>query len=454
MDPKTVRENIVKIKDYTGRNGVKAALFRIAEGIKESAGDRKYSLERDKLPPYIPGEDQEIPENAPVISVVIPVFGPDMDDFAHLLDSLAVQSYKNFETVIVDAGSDSSIYEVVKVYAEDPGISLKIKYRKLKENRGISENTNEAIKEAEGEYVSFLDHDDLLSPDALLETAKAAALGADVIYTDEDKYDSLSDRYFCPNRKPDFNLDLLLSNNYICHLLTVRKTLLRELKGLRSEFDGAQDHDLILRLSEIVPREKIVHVDKILYHWRLTPSSTAGNPLNKLYAYDSGRKAVQDYFIRRGIGAVVKDSPHRGFFHPVYSQVKAESESCILFLDSRLNPLTADYEKCLAGYFARSEVGIVGARIIGRTGRTVSNGYIKDKDGRRIPEYGKIDYRFSGYMHRASMTRETEAVSIHAFAIRRELAGLIDRDPFKMCDRVRERGYTVVVDPDIIFRLK
>ena len=116
-------------------------------------------------------------------------------------------------------------------------------------------------------------------------------------------------------------------------------------------------------------------------------------------------------------------------------------------------PLTPEYEKCLAGYFQRSEVGIVGARIIGKTGRTVSNGYRMDQDGRRVPEYGRIDYRFSGYMHRASMTRETEAVSVHAFAIRKSLKDLISRDAFEMCRKVREQGYLVIVDPSILFRI-
>ncbi|MBQ6967911.1 MAG: glycosyltransferase [Lachnospiraceae bacterium] len=454
MDPVKIRQELGKLKDYAGRNGAGAAFFRVAEGIKESLDDRRYSESYEEQAFSDFSETAEDMEKLPFISVIIPVCSPDMDDFAHLLDSLKAQSYRNFETVIADGSSDDSIGEVVKAYLEDPENQLRIKYKKLKENRGISENSNEALKEAEGEYVSLLDHDDLLSPDALLESARAAAAGAYVIYTDEDKYDGSRDRYFCPNRKPDFNLDLLLSNNYICHLLTVKKELMDKLKGLRSEYDGAQDHDLVLRLSEIVPRDRIAHVDKVLYHWRLSPSSTAGNPLSKLYAYDNGRKAVQDYFIRRGIGAEVKDTAHRGFFHPLYSGINIDKDRYLIFIDNRLEALTADYERCMAGYFAREEVGIVGARIIGKTGRTVSNGCIIDKDGRKIPEYGKIDFRFSGYMHRASMARETEAVSLHAFAIRKELKGVIDRDPFKMCEKVREMGYTVVVDPDILFRIK
>ncbi|MBR2187244.1 MAG: glycosyltransferase [Lachnospiraceae bacterium] len=454
MDPVRIRQEIGKIKDYARRNGAAAAFFRVAEGIKESMEDRRYSESHEEPIFPDPGEDREDTEGLPFISVIIPVCSPDMDDFAHLLDSLKAQSYRNFETVIADGGCDDSIAEVVKAYFEDPENTLRIKYKKLKENKGISENSNEALKEAEGEYVSFLDHDDLLSPDALLESARAAAGGAYVIYTDEDKYDGTRDRYFCPNRKPDFNLDLLLSNNYICHLLTVKKELVDELKGLRSGYDGAQDHDLVLRLSEKVPREKIAHIDRVLYHWRLSPSSTAGNPMSKLYAYENGRKAVQDYLTRRGIGAVVEDTAHRGFFHPVYSGIDVDRESYFIFIDKRLEALTADFERCMAGYFAREEVGIVGAAIIGKTGRTVSNGLKIDKDGRKLPEYGKIDFRFSGYMHRAAMARETEAVSIHAFAIRKELKALIDRDPFRMCEKVREKGYTVVVDPHILFRIK
>ncbi len=451
MDISGIRNGIRKITDYTERNGVSAAFFRVLEGAKEWVDDRNYSKEALMIPDTFPREKTE---GGISLSVIIPVFRPDMDDFAHLLDSLLRQTYTDFEVVIADGSGNSDIENVVKAYDDDPDIGLRIKYERLEENLGISENTNAAIRKAEGEYVVFVDHDDFLEPDALSETCKAIREGAEIIYTDEDKYDGVRDRFFCPNRKPDFNRDLLISNNYICHMLTVRKKLVEKAGGLRREYDGAQDHDLLLRLSEMVPSEKIAHIPKVLYHWRLSQSSTAGNPESKLYAYAKGRMAVEDYFARREIPVKVGDTEHRGFFRADYSAVETDPGECRIFTDRRLEALTPDHEKLFRGYFARKEVGIVGGLIIGKTGRTICNGYVRLPDGSTAPEYGKMDYRFSGYMHRAHMIRETEAVSIHAFAIRTGLLENVSRDVFSMCDKVRERGFSVITDPNIIFRLK
>ena len=451
MDIKSIRTGIDKIRDYAERNGLEAAAFRIMEGAKEWAVDRDYSIEAgmtayDRLTP----EDKR----SVYLSLIIPVYRPDMDDFAHLLDSVIRQTYRYFEVVIADGSENSDIENVVKAYDEDPDIDIKIRYIRLEKNLGISGNTNEALRSAEGEYVVFLDHDDFIEPDALSESVKAIEKGAFIVYTDEDKYDGLRDRFVCPNRKPGFDLDLLLSNNYICHMLTVKKSLVEESGNLRSGYDGAQDHDLLLRLSELVPGDKWAHVPKILYHWRMTDSSTSLNPGSKSYAYENGKKAVEDYLKRRGINALVTESEHRGFFRIDYSPAEVEGKDVCIFVDRRLTALTPQYERIFRGYFAREEVGIVGAAIIGKWGRTVCNGYKKTPDGRKEPEYGKIDHRFSGYMHRAHMIRETEAVSLHAFAIRRELLPLVSRDVFTMCDNVRKKGFSVITDPNIVFRLK
>ena len=450
MDPGKIRNTIKKIGRYAERNGWEAAAFRLLEGVKESVDDRVYSEEMSMVPAA--GNVEEEASDV-YLSLIIPVCDPDIDDFAHLLDSLIQQSFTSFEVIIADGGSTGEAEDVIKTYREDPGAGIDIKYYKLTENLGISGNTNEAIKRASGDYLTFIDHDDFLEADALSETVKKIREGALMIYTDEDKYDGRSDRFLSPNRKGDFNLDLLFSNNYICHMLTVKRELVEKAGGFRSGYDGAQDHDLILRLSEMIPREKIAHVPKILYHWRITANSTSGNPDSKLYAYENGKRAVKDYFERRGIGAEIKDTAHMGFYHPDYRNAWTDNSKYLLFIDKKLHPMTPEYEKCLGGYFARDEVGIVGARIIGKTGRTVSNGYRIDQDGRKVPEYGKIDYRFSGYMHRASMTRETEAVSVHAFAIRKSLKDCISRDPFEMCRKVRDQGYLCIVDPYVSFRI-
>lgn len=451
MRPEDLRKGVNKIRDYAERNGAEAAIFRALEGAGEFLSDRNYDRERKD---DIPFPVLEKVSDGPFISVVIPVFDPDPDDFAHLLDSLISQSYVNFEAVITDGGSNEDILRVVEAYRDDPENKLNIVYKRLEENKGISGNTNEALTLASGEYISFLDHDDFLEPDALLLTVDKIRDGALMVYTDEDKYDSLTGTYLTPNRKCGFNLDLLLSNNYICHLLTVKADLVKKAGGLRSGFDGAQDYDLILRLTELIPAEKIAHVDKILYHWRITPSSTSGNPDSKLYAYENGKKALEDYFEKRGINASVTHTLHRGFYRADYSEAEVDSGEYLIFIDNRIVPLDPDYEKKLAGFFARKEVGIVGARIIGKTGGTVYNGYSISENGEKVPEYGKMDYRFSGYMHKASLIRETGAVSLHAFAIRSSLKDLISRDAVSMCEGARKRGFKVIVDPGIMFKLR
>lgn len=170
---------------------------------------------------------------------------------------------------------------------------------------------------AKGDYIALFDHDDLLCENTLFEVALAIQeRGADVIYTDEDKIKGETGERYQPNFKPDFNLDLLRSNNYICHLLVVKKELLECVGGLRREYDGAQDHDFILRCAE--KTEKIAHVPKVLYHWRVHASSTADNPLSKKYAFDAGKHAVEDHIRRCGAQAEVTDTKFPGFYRAKY----------------------------------------------------------------------------------------------------------------------------------------
>ena len=175
---------------------------------------------------------------------------------------------------------------------------------------------------ADGDYIALFDHDDLLSENALYEVAdRICKTGAEIVYTDEDKVTSdLSERYQ-PNFKPDFNLDLLRSNNYICHLLVVKKTLVQEVGGQKKEFDGAQDHEFLFRCVE--KAKGIEHIPKVLYHWRVHKASTADNPLSKKYAYDAGKRAVTEHIRRCGEEAEVTDTLFPGFYRAKY-QVTGE----------------------------------------------------------------------------------------------------------------------------------
>lgn len=239
---------------------------------------------------------------APLISIVIPLYNTPVPYLKELLDSVQAQTYPNFQLCLADGSDNSRTGDYIR---ENYGTDIRIQYKLLENNAGISENTNEAIKMATGEFIMFSDHDDTLAPNALFEIVKEMNEhpGTDVVYTDEDKVTMDGKRYFDPHFKPDFNLDMLRCNNYICHIFVVKREILEQVGMLRKEFDGAQDFDFILRCCE--KAENIGHVAKILYHWRNHPASTAGNPESKMYAYEAGRNAVQAHYDRIGMKAEV-----------------------------------------------------------------------------------------------------------------------------------------------------
>ena len=205
--------------------------------------------------------------------------------------------------------------EILERYCRE---DRRIRVKNLKENKGISENTNAALAMARGEFVGLLDHDDLLAPDALYEMAARLEKdgGIDVFYTDEDKVTTDLSEHFQPHLKPDFNLDLLRSNNYICHFFVVRREIAERIGGFRPEFNGAQDYDFIFRCTE--EAEKIVHIPRILYHWRVHSASTADNPASKMYAYEAGKRAIEGNLERSGVMGVVSLRQDYGFYDVHY----------------------------------------------------------------------------------------------------------------------------------------
>lgn len=242
----------------------------------------------------------------PLISVIIPTYNVSRKLLSECIDSVLNQSYKNFEICIADDNStlDETI-ETLKDYEKNE--KIKIVYRK--ENGMISKSSNSALEIAKGEFVTLLDNDDLLESDALYYIVEALNNDSklDMIYTDEDKLD-FNGRKMEPHFKPDYSPDTLMSVNYICHLCCMRKSIVDELGGFRSKFDGSQDYDLFLRFTERT--NKIYHIRKILYHWRQTKTSTAGYMGNKSYAYVAGKKAIEDALKRRKIDGTVIDNPH------------------------------------------------------------------------------------------------------------------------------------------------
>ena len=228
-------------------------------------------------------------EYSPLISVAVPAYRTPEKFLAQMIDSLLAQTYGNWELCIANGSpEDSAMKKVLEEYTKKDS---RIRVSELTENKGIAGNTNAALEMAQGEFVGLLDHDDLLAPNALYEIVRALDedRNLDAVYTDEDKVTTELDEHFQPHLKPDFNLDLLRSNNYICHFFVVRRSIVQKVGGFRQEFDGAQDHDFIFRCIETA--EKVGHIPEILYHWRTHKASTADNPASKMYAFDaeSGR---------------------------------------------------------------------------------------------------------------------------------------------------------------------
>ena len=312
LKPYTIKKGLRYLKHY----GLKGFLARLAERMEleevpygpwyekhKASGE---TLERQRKKKW---------ENPVTISIAVPAYRTPEAFLREMLDSVLAQSYPYWELCLVNASpEDEAMQRVLKEYAQrDP----RIRCRNLKENLGIAENTNEAFAMAGGEYVGLLDHDDLLAPDALYETAcRIREEGADIVYTDEDKVTADLAEHYQPHLKPDFNLDLLRSNNYICHFLVVKKSLIKKAGGFRKEFDGAQDYDFVFRCAE--QAEKIAHVPRILYHWRTHSASTADNPASKMYAYDAGKRAIEGNLARTGTPGTVEQTKDFGFYHVEY----------------------------------------------------------------------------------------------------------------------------------------
>lgn len=250
--------------------------------------------------------------NAPKISVVVPLYKTPEKYLWCLVESLRKQTYSNWELCLSDgSGELSPLKDVLKeIQEKEP----RVKVITHKESLRISENTNAAISIATGDYIAFADHDDELTPNALYECALAIEKNPsiDAIYSDEDKMSMEGNAFFEPHFKPDFNIDLLCTVNYICHLFVAKKALLDKVGGLRSEFDGAQDHDFIFRCVE--QAKHIHHIPKILYHWRCHIDSTAENPESKLYAFDAGVRAVKAHYDRIGVAAEVTKGEYLGLY--------------------------------------------------------------------------------------------------------------------------------------------
>ena len=252
----------------------------------------------------------------PLISIAVPAYQTPVEFLKQMIESLISQTYPEWELCIANASPDNE--EMQRVLADYSAKDSRVRFCNLKENLGIAENTNRAFSMAKGEFMGLLDHDDLLAPNALYEIVQALQdhTQADALYTDEDKVTTELDEHFQPHLKPDFNLDLLRSNNYICHFFVVRRSIVEKAGGFRKEFDGAQDYDFIFRCTENA--REVLHVPEILYHWRTHKASTADNPASKMYAFEAGKRAIEANLERTETKGVVSHTQDLGFYRVKY----------------------------------------------------------------------------------------------------------------------------------------
>ena len=255
-------------------------------------------------------------ETFPFFTIVTPVKDPPVSIMKATVQSVLAQSYQHWEWRIADASEPGSL--VSALLAEYAQRDARIKIIRLEKNLGIAENTNIALKNASGEWIGFLDHDDLLAPVALAEMASKIAEDpqVDLLYSDEDFLSEDGSNRRNPHFKPEYCPDFLLSLNYITHFLVVRRSLGESIGWLRPGFDGAQDYDLILRAVE--KTQKIAHIPKILYHWRETRTSTARKITVKPYADEAGKRALADALVRRGQAADVLSGPIPTLYRVAY----------------------------------------------------------------------------------------------------------------------------------------
>lgn len=263
----------------------------------------------------------------PKISIVTPLFHTPEKFLTEMLDSVCAQTYSKWELCLYDCSGKEHdrVGAVCQKYMQH---EKRILYKKGK-NQGIAVNTNRCIAMSSGEYIGILDHDDVLHPSALYEVVKAVQkTNSDFIYTDEIKFKHEITRSFAPNFKPDFAREELYVHNYICHFNVYKRSLYEQTQGYRKEYDGSQDHDMVLRLTQ--KAERIVHIPKILYYWRVHSDSVAFNSNVKSYASDAGRRAVEDEQRRMGSAVYVKSVRNNIPCYRMYFQEKNQQELTVV----------------------------------------------------------------------------------------------------------------------------
>ncbi len=393
--------NLKKTVYYLERNGIRNTWYAVWERLRQNRHSEYH---------FVPLEEVEAERQRQEacaddfswkgkFSIVVPTFRTKEIYLKEMITSVIEQTYSDWELILADATEDDSVERVVRTYEDS-----RIQYHRLASNEGISENTNKGLAFATGNYIGLLDHDDVLTSDALYEMAFAIGQScqegrpAQILYSDEDKCNGDRTNYYEPHKKQKFNLDLILSNNYICHFMLMDANLLKKV-GFRREYDGAQDYDCVLRaISELIKQdngaveEAIKHIPKVLYHWRCHSGSTAENPRSKDYAYVAGKRALQDFADSHGWNATAVDLKHLGFYQLVYG-------------NGNVGEI----------FFSRPDIGAVGGKVIEK-GKIFAGRY--GEDGGTY--YHNLPKNHSGYMHCAVLHQSAFAVDLRCICLREE----------------------------------
>ena len=482
IKPKLIMKGIRCLKQY----GPRECMIRAAEHLKPEEVPYGPWFEKHKLKEEEWTKQREDSENwkmRPLVSICVPLYKTPEKYLCEMIESVRNQTYSNWQLCLADGTEDDSVEHVAEKYCKE---DRRICYEHLKENLGIAENTNAAFALAKGEWIGLLDHDDILAPEALYEVLAAAGAAvasasmvgrnrkgnsqpADVVYTDEDKVSEDLKQHFQPHFKPDFNPDLLCSNNYITHFFVVRRELVEQVGGFRREYDGSQDYDFIFRCTDAARR--IVHVPRILYHWRTSSGSTADNPASKMYAYEAGKRAIEEHLRARGIAAEVSHTKSLGFYRVKY-QLEGEPlitivianvngddalDQCmrsiragsyknyevvvvenngsdgynygvaqakgeyVVLLDSRVTILTEDWLEELAGHCRQERTAAAGCKLLYPDGTVYHAGIVVGIGEIAHNMFNGMRGGYYGYMHRAGVQMNYSAVDLACMMVKKSV---------------------------------
>ena len=382
-----------------------------------------------------------------LISILTPTYNTKTEYLKECVYSVITQSYPFWEMCIVDDGSTNK--DTIQYLNKISKLDSRIKLIKSKKNRGICDATNRALKIAQGEYIGFLDHDDRISPEALYYVVKEIQNNSniDIFYSDRDMI-SPNGKRFMHLFKPDWAPETLFSTNYTCHFTVYQHKLLQKIGGIHAEYEGSQDHDLILRAAECNP--KVHHINKVFYHWRQHENSLAFNHDAKEYAYDAAVRAIEQSLKRRGLEGDVAEIPNlwRGNYRvklkppsaKAYRIIPLERDAdqenyadmllknidqyinsdieFLIFLDPNLTYDNNNTLGELVSWFQIPEVAFVTGKIVDLQQRILHAGLVHKPDGMPLSVYSGCDEKTAGYMASTSILRNVSSPHPACFAVR------------------------------------